>query len=305
MRKIPTAIVAQPVIKLDNARFDSGTCMSELIAGRLCQLDTHLWRVLAPNPGIMTGPGTNSYLFGRDALTMVDAGPVDEHHLEALRQAVAAIGLPLTHLLCTHSHRDHSPAADRLAKEFGIPCWGAPIVDDPFQDISWRPDRVLVDGERLEMGGMSLKVIATPGHVSNHLCYLLEDNHWLFSGDHLINGSTVVIIPPAGSMSAYVKSLERLQAEKIDVIAPGHGELIQTPQALIESTLRHRRLRENKVIKALATQPSSTAIQLVPDVYQDVGSHLHALAALSLEAHLIKLAEEHKAIKEGERWHLI
>lgn len=279
--------------------------MTELVAGKLVGLTAGVWRVLAPNPGIMTGPGTNSYLFGRDSLTLVDAGPADETHLAALRAAIAAIGLPLTHLVCTHSHRDHSPAADRLAQEFNLPRWGAAVVNDPLQDAGWRPERELHDGETVQLGGMRLKAIATPGHVSNHLCYLLEDNGWLFSGDHLINGSTVVIIPPAGSMSAYMRSLKRLQAETVHCMAPGHGDLITDPEQLIAATLRHRELREARVARALAAAPGSTPIQLVPAVYQDVGVHLHALAALSLEAHLIKLAEEGRAQSEAGRWSLI
>jgi hydroxyacylglutathione hydrolase len=278
--------------------------MAQMVAGKLTQLTDGVWRLLAPNPGVMTGPGTNSYLFGKTSLTLVDEGPAREAHLAALRAAVADIGMPLTHLICTHSHKDHSPAAAVLAQELGLPCWGAGVVDDPFQDRDWQPARVLTDNESVTLGGMKLKAIATPGHVSNHLCYLLEDCHWLFSGDHLINGSTVVIIPPAGSMSAYMHSLARLQQEHIDVIAPGHGDLIDQPAALIDGTLLHRKLREDKVMAALTSAPGSTAQELVPQVYQDVGSHLHALAALSLSAHLIKLGEEGHAREEAGRWFL-
>lgn len=274
-------------------------------AGQLKQLADGLWRVLAPNPGIMTGPGTNSYLFGKTSLTLIDAGPANAAHLEALRTAVSQIGLPLTHLVCTHSHRDHSPAAHLLAEEFNIPCWGAPIVVDPFQDTNWNPQRILHDNEVVELGGMHLKAIATPGHVSNHLCYLLEEHGCLFSGDHLINGSTVVIIPPAGSMGDYINSLIRLKDENIAFIAPGHGDLIPDANKLIDATHRHRLLRENKVINALKTLPNSTAQDLVATVYQDVPDHLHALAALSLSAHLIKLGEDGKAEVKDGCWQLV
>lgn len=279
--------------------------MTEMVAGKLTQLGDGVWRLLAPNPGVMTGSGTNSYLFGKTSLTLVDAGPAIEAHLDALRDAVRDIGLPLTHLVCTHSHKDHSPAAAVLAAEFGLPCWGAGVVDDPFQDKNWQPARVLSDNESVMLGGMRLKAIATPGHVSNHLCYLLEDEGLLFSGDHLINGSTVVIIPPAGSMSAYMNSLVRLQREGIEMIAPGHGDLIHDPAVLIETTLQHRKAREDKVMTALASAPGSTAQELVPQVYQDVGVHLHVLAALSLSAHLIKLGEEGRARQQGDGWWLI
>lgn len=278
--------------------------MATMVAGELCQLDNGLWRLLAPNPGIMTGPGTNSYFFGETSLTLVDAGPASDAHLAALRDAVDTIGLPLRHLVCTHSHRDHSPAAAVLAEELSIPCWGAGVVDDPFQDKNWQPERVLADQESVELGGMRLKAIATPGHVCNHLCYLLEDSGWLFSGDHLINGSTVVIIPPAGSMGDYIRSLKKLENEAIERIAPGHGEVIEAPLALIDSTIQHRLAREQKVLDALKAQPQSTPQELVPAVYQDVGTHLHALAALSLAAHLIKLGEEGRAEETDKGWQL-
>lgn len=274
----------------------------DMIAGKVTPIGHGVWRLLAPNPGVMTGPGTNSYLFGHTSLTLIDAGPASDAHLAAIRAAVAQIGLPLTHLLCTHSHRDHSPAAAVLAKELDIPCWGAGLVDDPYQDKGWQPSRVLADNETVTLGGMVIKTIATPGHVANHRCFLLEELHWLFSGDHLINGSTVVIIPPAGSMSAYMASLEKLTHERIDVIAPGHGDLIHTPQALISSTLAHRQARENKVMAALLACPNSGARELVEAVYQDTPAHLHSLAALSLLAHLIKLQEDGRAREEGEKW---
>ncbi len=276
--------------------------MSDLIAGKLTQLADGVWRVLAPNPSVMTGPGTNSYLIGKTSLTLLDAGPASEQHITALKAAIKAIGLPLSHLICTHSHKDHSPAAAILADDFQVPCWGAPVVDDPHQDRRWQPDRSLDDNETVNLGGMRIKAIATPGHVANHLCYLLEDSHWLFSGDHLINGSTVVIIPPAGSMGDYIRSLKRLQQEQIEVMAPGHGDLICDPGTLITQTLSHRYAREAKVIDALNHAPASTAVELVPAVYQDVAKQLYPLAALSLKAHLIKLAEEGLAFTEGDKW---
>lgn len=274
-------------------------------AGEVCQLADGVWRLLAPNPGMMTGPGTNSYFFGKTSLTLVDAGPADEQHLVALRRAVDTIGLPLTHLLCTHSHKDHSPAAAILAKELSIPCWGAGTVSDPYQDTSWRPDRVLEDNEVVTLGGMQVKAIATPGHVANHQCFLLQQPALLFSGDHLINGSTVVIIPPAGSMSDYMQSLERLKQEQIDYIGPGHGELIEQPMALVDDTITHRLERENKIVVALKQHPNSQPLQLVPHVYQDVSSALYPLAALSLSAHLIKLGEQQRAVETDAGWQLL
>lgn len=277
--------------------------MSALIPGEPAAIADHVWRVLALNPGMMTGPGTNSYLIGRDSLTVLDPGPADSRHVDNLLAAAERLGRPIQQVLVTHTHRDHSPAAALLAERLAAELVGPTAPDDGLQDEAWQPARTVSDGDRIDAGGLSLRAIATPGHVSNHFCYLLEEHKLLFSGDHLIHGSTVVIAPPSGDMRAYLASLERLTREEIRAMAPGHGELIDNPADYISGTLAHRYRREEKVLSALRGQTAPvTAHDLVPDVYADVPAFLHGVAAMSLLAHLIKLEGDALARRDGDHW---
>lgn len=276
--------------------------MSALIPGKPTAIAPRAWRLLALNPGMMTGPGTNSYLVGDTELAVIDPGPADERHLENLLKAAETIGAPIRQVLVTHTHRDHSPGAALLARELDIEVIGPDIPDDGLQDESFRPRRIISDGDRLTVGGVTLRAIATPGHVSNHFCYLAEQERLLFTGDHLIHGSTVVIAPPSGSMSAYIASLRKLLDEPVDIMAPGHGDLIRDPVATLEKTIAHRLERERKVAQALQENPGSRAADLVKAVYADVPAFLHNIATLSLEAHLIKLVEDNEAVAEDGRY---
>jgi len=275
--------------------------MASLIAGQLTPIGDHAWRVLARNPGMMTGPGTNSYLFGKDSLTVIDPGPEDQEHLQALLQAAHTLGKPIDQVLVTHTHRDHSPGALALVAATGARCLGPSVPDDGLQDESWQSDRLLGEGDRVDCGGVSLQVIETPGHVGNHLCYLSDDG-LLFTGDHLIQGSTVVIAPPSGSMQAYFASLRKLQQRGITMMAPGHGDVISDPEETLSHTLAHRQKREDKVLDALSGDPQTLGV-LVKAVYDDVPEFLHGVAQLSLQAHLIKLAEDGKAEEADQGWH--
>lgn len=275
--------------------------MFALTPGQPVEIDHGIWRLLALNPGMMSGPGTNTYLIAdHDGLAVLDPGPADSRHIDNILKAAATLKLPLTRVLVTHTHRDHSPGVALLRGHCRGPVLGPVIVDDPLQDDSWAPDEVLSDGQRIDFGKLSLRVISTPGHVSNHLCYLEESSKILFSGDHLINGSTVVIAPPEGSMSDYLESLRRLLDEPIKSIAPGHGDLLLEPIKTIESTISHRLAREEKVFQALRQQPNSSANDLVSLVYSDVPAFLHGVACFSLEAHLIRLAELKLAERDAE-----
>jgi glyoxylase-like metal-dependent hydrolase (beta-lactamase superfamily II) len=273
-----------------------------LIPGKLFAVDDGIWRLLGLNPGLMTGPGTNSYLVGDTELAIVDPGPADARHADNVAAAAEQIGLPLSKVLVTHTHRDHSPGAQALAERFDLELIGPGVPDDGLQDEQWQPHRLVAEDDRISIGNLSVRVIATPGHVGNHLCYLLEERRALFTGDHLIHGSTVVIAPPSGSMSAYIDSLYRLQHEDIAYMLPGHGELIRDPQETIAQTIAHRLKREEKVADALATHPGSSASELVKEVYTDVPAYLHTVATLSLEAHLIKLVEDGRAKVEDGRY---
>lgn len=275
--------------------------MAALIPGEATSIAPHAWRVLGRNPGMMTGPGTNSYLLGDHALTVIDPGPVDEEHTHALLAAAQRIGRPIEQILVTHTHRDHSPGAVALAEATGAKLLGPTVPDDGLQDETWRAERVLEHGEKLDCGGVTVEVIATPGHVGNHLCYLMIDQALLFTGDHLIQGSTVVIAPPSGSMAAYMQSLRRLENYAIDRMAPGHGDIIDDPAAAVAHTLAHRGERENKVFAALNTTPA-TVQEMVSRVYADVPAFLHGVACLSLEAHLIKLRDEGRVKHEDGKW---
>lgn len=275
--------------------------MAALIPGQATPIAPHAWRVLGRNPGMMTGPGTNSYLLGDRALTAIDPGPEDPEHTRALLHAAEHLGRPIERILVTHTHRDHSPGARALAEATGAEMLGPPVPNDGLQDESWSPARLLGHGDQLDCGGVSLEVIATPGHVGNHLCYLMVDQRLLFTGDHLIQGSTVVIAPPSGSMAEYMSSLALLRDYRIDTMAPGHGELITEPMATVDKTLAHRRERERKVFEALDASPV-TVQELVKRVYADVPDFLHGVACLSLEAHLIKLRDEDRVSHEQGKW---
>ncbi|MEQ3724124.1 MBL fold metallo-hydrolase [Alcanivorax sp.] len=277
--------------------------MASLIPGQLTPIGDYAWRVLARNPGMMTGPGTNSYLFGRDSLTVIDPGPEDQEHLQALLQAARALDKPITQVVVTHTHRDHSPGALALVAATGARCLGPSVPDDGLQDESWNADRLLAEGDTVDCGGVTLTAIETPGHVGNHLCYLSEQG-LLFTGDHLIQGSTVVIAPPSGSMQAYFASLRKLIGRGISLMAPGHGDVIASPDESLEQTLAHRQKREDKVIDKLAAAASPLS-ELVKEVYDDVPVFLHGVAQFSLHAHLIKLAEDGKATESAEGWSLL
>lgn len=244
-----------------------------------------VWRVTAGNPGMMTGPGTNTYVVGGDVLAVIDPGPADEAHLDAIVRAATRRGGRIRWILATHTHPDHAPGAKPLAARTGATVLGWDSRD------GFEPDRPLADGERVDGGGFVLRAIHTPGHASNHLCYLLEGEELLFSGDHVMQGSTVVISPPDGDMAAYFASLRRVRNLAPAAIAPGHGTLIDDPGAAVDEYLSHRQAREGQVLEALAAG-DTTVDEIVARLYAEVPAMLHPVARHSVFAHLRKLVDD-------------
>jgi glyoxylase-like metal-dependent hydrolase (beta-lactamase superfamily II) len=274
--------------------------LGAIVPGTVVELDPFVRRITAPNPGAMTGPGTNSYIVGRDALALIDPGPDIDLHLLALLEAV---GSRLKWIFCTHTHRDHSPLAGRLRAATGAGLLGfGTVPDDGRQDTAFAPDRALADGDVVDCGEFRLRAVHTPGHASNHLCYLWDGKKLLFTGDHVMQGSTVVISPPDGDMQVYLASLERLLALDIAAFAPGHGRLIDTPHDEVRRLIAHRLKREEKVLRAFDRKNPATLDELVAIVYDDVPERMHPVARRSLHAHLIKLAREARLREAGEHW---
>lgn len=259
--------------------------MPELLVGVPAALGPLVRRIVAPNPGMMTGPGTNTYLVGIDEVAVIDPGPEDEGHLEAI---LGCGGDRIRWVLCTHTHKDHWPGTAALAERAG-----AEVLAFDSRD-GLDVDRALSDGDEVEGSEFRLVAVHTPGHASNHLCYLLEQDRTLFSGDHVMNGSTVVIRPPDGDMSAYLAQLERLKTMRLRAIAPGHGDVISDPIAKLDEYLDHRRLREQIVLAALSEHGPATTADLLAVVYADIDGPKERLemARHSMWAHLRKLAIE-------------
>ena len=274
----------------------------EIIPGKVVRLNELVRRVTAPNPGMMTGPGTNTYVIGSGELAIVDPGPESAAHLSAMLEAA---GKRLRWILCTHTHLDHSPGARALRAATGAQVLGfGAVPDDGRQDAAFRPDRALRDGDTVDCGAFRLRAVHTPGHASNHLCYLLEQQRLLFTGDHIMQGSTVVISPPDGDMATYLKSLERLLALDLAAVAPGHGHVIEKPHDEVRRLIAHRMKREQKVIDAFASGDPATLDELLPLVYDDVPQRVHPVARRSLHAHLIKLARDGRVSELDGRWRL-
>jgi glyoxylase-like metal-dependent hydrolase (beta-lactamase superfamily II)/8-oxo-dGTP pyrophosphatase MutT (NUDIX family) len=276
----------------------------ELIPDRAVRLSPRIVRVTADNGSVMTGPGTNSYFVGDPGgpCALIDPGPDDPAHVKAL---LAAAPGPITRILVTHTHKDHSPAAQAMRAATGAPLFGR-VADHPeWQDTAFAPDTVLAHGESVRLGeDCTLRVVHTPGHASNHLCYLLEQEKLLFTGDHLMQGSTVVINPPDGDMQAYLQSLRALFDLDLEWLAPGHGFLIDEPHKVVKRTIAHRLQREAKVVEALRSVGGGDVDALLPVVYRDVPERMHPVAARSLRAHLLKLRADGRAVESSGRWSL-
>ena len=267
-----------------------------IVYGVASALSPMVRRIVVENPGMMTGPGTNTYLVGIDEIAVIDPGPGDASHLDAI---AGCGGDRIRWILLTHTHEDHSPGAVGLKKLTGAEI----LAFGPGEGKGKvRLDGTLGDGAVIEATEFHLTALHTPGHASNHLCYLLNEERTLFTGDHIMQGSTVVIGPPDGDMAAYLASLERLKTirPRLKAIAPGHGHVIDDPQATIDGYIAHRLERERQVLASLKARGSASIPEIVEELYADVATELHPVAERSVWAHLRKLADDGEV--KGDRF---
>jgi len=278
--------------------------------GENISLTPHIARVLAPNPGPFTFKGTGVYIVGagRDA-AVIDPGPVIPEHIEALKRALA--GRRLTHILVTHTHSDHSPAAAPLkewsgAKTYAYGPHGSGKAEEGVKveeggDRDFVPDVRVKDGEVIAGDGFTFECVYTPGHTSNHMCFALREEKALFTGDHVMGWSTTVVTPPDGDMAAYMASLRKLLARDDQILWPTHGGPVKDPKPFLEAYIDHRLARERQ-IQACIADGIDTIPEMVARIYADVDKRLHPAAARSVEAHLIQLVGEGRAVKDGARY---
>jgi len=275
--------------------------------GQSRRVSTLIRRVIAHNPGPFTYTGTGTYIVGQRQVAVIDPGPRDPAHLEAILAAVE--GEQVTHILVTHHHLDHSPLAMRLKARTGAVIYGckAPPPSGPHAQVrleagadgDFVPDVEVCEGGVIAGAGWTLEAIPTPGHTSNHLCYALKEENALFSGDHIMGWSTTVITPPDGDMTAYMQSLERIRERHFAAIWPTHGPPIREVDAFLDAYIAHRRARESQILEGLAQGPARIG-ELVPRLYADVDPRLHPAAGWSMLAHMIDLVRRGRVATEGE-----
>jgi len=273
------------------------------------QLHPLVRRLLAPNPSPFTYTGTQTYIVGSGAVAVIDPGPDLPEHVDAILAATA--GEKIDAILCTHTHRDHSPASRPLAAAAGAPIIGCaplaleddgPRADAAF-DFDYRPDRVLADGETLPGEDWTLRSVATPGHTSNHLCFALDGTGALFTGDHVMGWSTTVVSPPDGDMTLYMKSLDLLLGRDDAVYHPAHGPAVEKPHAHVRALIVHRRMREKQILARLEAGEGRIRA-MVETMYRDIDPRLHPAAGRSVLAHLLDMERRGLVRAAGDSWSL-
>jgi glyoxylase-like metal-dependent hydrolase (beta-lactamase superfamily II) len=272
---------------------------------RLDPLDDGIARVLAHNPSAFTYFGTQTYIVGDSELAVIDPGPDVPEHVDALVEAIG--GRRVAAIMCTHTHRDHSPASRPLAERTGAPIVGCaplaletvgPRADASF-DGDYAPDRVLADGETVEVDGKAITAVATPGHTSNHLCFAYEGA--LFSGDHVMGWSTTVVVPPDGDMAQYMRSLDKLRKRDDRVYYPAHGDPVTNPQQYVRHLIGHRMQREKQILKLVGEMPRPIP-EIVARAYPGLDPRLTAAAGGSVLAHLLDLERRGVVQRQEEQW---
>ena len=262
------------------------------------QLNSIVRRITASNSSVFTGPGTNTYLIGNNDVSIIDPGPDIIEHIKAIESSSKNIN----RILLTHTHPDHSPGATLLQKRLNIPIYGLATDSSLEKDEIVNFESYFSDGDLITTEEYRIEIIHTPGHASNHLCYLLQQEQILFTGDHIMEGSTVVIAPPDGNMSDYINSLIKIKNYDVSQIAPGHGEVITNPSEIIDWTIEHRLEREAKVIKSIERFGVCKLQELLKEVYSDVDPRLHPIAEWSLNAHLERLIDLGKVVVDNHEY---
>ena len=264
-------------------------------------------RLLASNPSPFTYSGTQTYIVGRGDVAVIDPGPDLHEHVDAILAATR--GERVAAILCTHTHRDHSPASRALAKATGASIVGCaplaiedegPRADAAF-DFDYRPDRILEDGDRVDAEGWTLEAVATPGHTSNHLCFALAGSGVLFTGDHVMGWSTTVVSPPDGDMTIYMASLDKLLGRSDALYFPAHGPAVDNPHAHVRALVTHRRMREKQILAHLGAGEGRIPA-MVTTMYREIDPRLHPAAGRSVLAHLVDLERRGLVQGEGEEW---
>jgi glyoxylase-like metal-dependent hydrolase (beta-lactamase superfamily II) len=263
-----------------------------LVPGVPSALSPLVRRIVAPNPGLMTGPGTNTYLVGIDEVAVIDPGPADDGHVDAI--VGASMRDRVRWVLLTHTHPDHWPAARRIRDETGAVIAGFP-KPPKADEFDLKLDRILEDGSTIDGTEFRLEALHTPGHAPNHLCFFLEEERFLFTGDHVLNGTTTVVNPKrGGDMIEYLASLERLRKiKRLARIAPAHGAVIEEPKACLDEYVAHRKMRERQIVKILKARPTKIN-DIVDQLYTDTPEGLVEMARRQTHAHLLKLKAEGK-----------
>jgi len=273
--------------------------------GKLERLEAGVARVLAHNPSAFTYYGTQTYLIGSGSVAVIDPGPELPEHIDAIERAIG--DRPVVAIMCTHTHRDHSPAARFLAERMGAPIVGCaplaletvgPRADASF-DGDYRADRVLSDGESVEIDGEPVTAVATPGHTSNHLCFAYRGA--LFSGDHVMGWSTTVVVPPDGDMAAYMQSLDKLRQRSDRILYPAHGPAVTKPQQYLRHLMGHRLQREKQILGIVLAQPRDIP-DIVANAYPGLDPRLTTAAGGSVLAHLVDLQRRGLVQQQQELW---
>ena len=275
--------------------------------GRASRCSGNIRRVIARNPSAFTFHGTGTYIVGAQEVAVIDPGPMDANHVEAILAATA--GEEISHLIITHTHMDHSPAAAMMrefcdAKTYGFGPHGSGHDDDGVVveeggDMEFEPDEYVRDGDVIEGEGWTLDCVHTPGHTSNHMCYHLREENALFTGDHVMGWSTSVVSPPDGDMECYMDSLEKLLVRDDSIYWPTHGPAITSPRPHVQAFIDHRVERENQIIHQLE-QGRTRISDMVPDMYSKVDKILHPAAARSVFATLVYLVQRGVVSCDGD-----